>query len=230
MVLSAVGGGMYILVLWTFGASAETLNTGYQPEQPVPYSHELHAGQLGIDCKYCHTTVDDSSFAAIPSTDVCANCHNPKMGLGVRKDSDKLEPVYESFRTGDPIKDPETGEPGWTKVHDLPDYVYFNHSAHVNRGVSCVSCHGRVDKMGEEGVHQVKNLSMGWCLDCHRQPEKHLRPVDKVTDLAWQAKESPWAKEGDTEAQAQLRVGRHMKQKMNIHDQAYMTACSTCHR
>jgi hypothetical protein len=230
MVLGAMGGGLYVLVIWTFGASAETLNTGYQPDQPIPYSHELHAGQLGIDCKYCHTTADKASFAAIPSTDTCINCHNPKMGLGVRKNSDKLKPLFESYETGNAPVDPESGEAGWTKVHDLADYVYFNHSAHVNRGVSCKSCHGRVDKMGEEGVHQVEPLSMGWCLDCHREPEQHLRPVDEVTNMTWQAIDSAWAKEGDTEAQAQLRVGEHMKEKLNIRGQAYMTACSTCHR
>jgi hypothetical protein len=222
LILSAVGGGLYVPVLWTFGASADTLNVGYQPDQPVPYSHELHAGQLGIDCRYCHTTVDEASFAAIPSTDVCINCHNPEVGLGVRKGSEKLQPVFESYETGESVE--------WTKVHDLADYVYFNHSAHVNRGVSCKSCHGRVDKMGEEGVYQAENLSMGWCLDCHREPEKHLRPVDEVTNLAWQASESKWAKRGDTEAEAQLRVGQHMKDKLNIRGEAYMTACSTCHR
>ena len=223
LILAVVGGGLYVPVLWVFGASPVTLNNGYQPDQPVPYSHELHAGQLGIDCKYCHTTVDEAAFAAIPSTEVCANCHNPgPVGLGVRKGSDKLEPVFDSYESGKPIE--------WTKVHDLPDYVFFNHSAHVTRGVSCKSCHGRVDKMGDEGVYQVKNLSMSWCLDCHRNPEQHLRPVDKVTDLGWDALDSEWAKEGDTLAEAQRRMGTAMKEKLNIHDQAYMTACSTCHR
>jgi len=226
LVIGVVGGGLYVPVLWVFGASPVTLNTGYQPEQPVPYSHELHAGELGIDCQYCHSTVDQASFAAIPTTDTCVNCHNPEMGLGIRKGSEKLQPVFDSYKTGQPISDPQTGEAGWTKVHDLADYVYFNHSAHVNRGVSCKSCHGRVDKMGEEGVYQAENLSMGWCLDCHRNPEQHLRPVDKVTDLAWQ----PTQKPGETAREAQLRVGRKMKEKLNIHDQAYMTACSTCHR
>jgi len=222
LILGVVGTGPYIGAIWIFGASADTLNTGYRPEQPVPYSHELHAGELGIDCKSCHTTVDKASFAALPSTDICMNCHNPEAGLGVRKGSEKLQPLYESYETGKPVQ--------WQKVHDLADYVYFNHSAHVNRGVSCKSCHGRVDKMDEKGVYQAENLSMGWCLDCHREPEQHLRPTDKVTDLAWKPSESPLAGDAKTEAQAQLRVGEAMKKKLDIHDQAYMTACSTCHR
>jgi hypothetical protein len=222
LVLGVVGGGLYVPALWVFGASAETLNTGYRPEQPVAYSHRLHAGELGMDCEYCHTTVDDSSFAAIPSTDICMNCHNPDDNLGVRNESSKLEPVHESAETGEAIQ--------WQKVHDLPDYVYFNHSAHVNRGVSCISCHGRVDKMGEDGVYQTENLSMGWCLDCHRSPEEHLRPKDEVTHFAWDPRDHPAARDGDTEQQAQLRVGRELKVDYDVHDQAYMTACSTCHR
>ncbi len=211
IVVLVAGGGALTPAIVGLGFSASTLNVGYAPVQPVPYSHALHVGELGLDCRYCHTTVDDASFAAIPPTQTCMNCH-----AGIRADSPRLEAVFKSNETGEPVP--------WVKVHDLPDYVYFNHSAHVNKGVSCVSCHGRVDKM--EVVQQTKPLSMGWCLDCHRQPEKHLRPLDKVTDLAWE----PDAQPGETPEQAQLRVGLHQKQELLINDEAYMTSCSTCHR
>lgn len=211
IVLSAVGGGALMPVVVGLGLSANTLNVGYAPVQPVPYSHAMHVGELGLDCRYCHTTVDDASFAAIPPTQTCMNCH-----AAIRSDSPRLEAVFQSNKTGESVP--------WVKVHDLPDYVYFNHSAHVNKGVSCVSCHGRIDKM--EVVQQAKPLSMGWCLDCHRAPEKHLRPVDKVTDLAWEPTPQP----GETPEQAQLRVGLYQKSLLKINDEAYMTSCSTCHR
>ena len=211
IVLAAVVGGAYVPAVVGYGLSANTLNVGYAPVQPVPYSHAMHVGQLGLDCRYCHTTVEDASFAAIPPTETCMNCHH-----AILKDSERLKPVFKSYETGEPVK--------WVKVHDLPDYVYFNHSAHVNKGVSCVSCHGRIDKM--DVVRQEKPLSMGWCLDCHRAPEKNLRPLDKVTDLAWQ----PEKQAGETLEDAQLRVGTFMKDKLQIHDEAYMTSCSTCHR
>ncbi len=211
IVLSAIGGGAYAPAVVGLAFSANTLNVGYAPVQPVPYSHAMHVGQLGIDCRYCHTTVDDASFAAIPPTQTCMNCHH-----AILPDSPRLAAVFKSNETGEPVP--------WVKVHDLPDYAYFNHSAHVNKGVSCVSCHGRIDKM--EVVRQDKALSMGWCLDCHRQPEKHLRPLDKVTDLAWKPEQEP----GETPEQAQLRVGRFMKEKLQINDEAFMTSCSTCHR
>ncbi len=211
IVIAGAGGGAITPAIVGLGFSAETLNVGYAPEQPVPYSHALHVGELGLDCRYCHTTVEDASFAAIPPTQTCMNCHT-----GIRSDSTRLQEVFKSNETGEPVP--------WVKVHDLPDYVYFNHSAHVNKGVSCVSCHGRVDKMVV--VHQAEPLSMGWCLDCHREPEKHLRPVDKVTDLAWKPKQEP----DETPEAAQLRVGLHQKELLMIHDEAYMTSCSTCHR
>ncbi len=211
IVVMAAGGGAVTPAIVGLAFSANTLNVGYAPVQPVPYSHALHVGELGLDCRYCHTTVEDASFAAIPPTQTCMNCHS-----GIRSDSSRLEAVFKSNETGEPVQ--------WVKVHDLPDYVYFNHSAHVNKGVSCVSCHGRVDKMAV--VQQVKPLSMGWCLDCHRAPEKHLRPLDKVTDLAWE----PTPEAGETLENARLRIGREQKKKLLINDEAYMTSCSTCHR
>ena len=164
------------------------VNVGYAPEQPVPYSHKIHAGKLKLDCRYCHNTVESTAGAYIPPTATCGNCHganrvkeNATLGV-VFPESQKLQPVRESLesaefgkRSGDPVL--------WIKVHDLPDFVYFNHSAHINRGVSCVSCHGRVDKM--DVVTQVESLSMKWCLDCHRNPAGNIRPVEFVTALDW---------------------------------------------
>jgi hypothetical protein len=186
------------------GDSPKTTAVGYAPQQPVPYSHAQHAGIMGIDCRYCHTTVEKAAFAAIPPTQTCMNCHT-----SVHAKSEKLKPERESWETGKPIE--------WVKVHDLPDYAYFNHAAHVSKGVGCASCHGRVDQMAV--VTQVQPLSMSWCLDCHRAPEKHLRPLDKITDMAWQPPG------GD-----QLSLGNELKVKYGIRDAAFMTSCTTCHR
>lgn len=198
--LGAGGGLIYVVLVVWFGFSPKTTDVGYAPEQPVPYSHALHVGQLGIDCRYCHTTVEKAAFAAIPPTQTCMNCHSM-----IRTQSEKLTPVIRSNATGMPIE--------WIKIHDLPDYVYFNHSAHVSRGIGCVSCHGRVDTM--EVVAQVETLSMGWCLDCHRAPEKHLRPVEFVTQLDWVPEED------------QLALGRQLRETFNINPSV---DCATCHR
>ncbi|MEP0814682.1 MAG: cytochrome c3 family protein [bacterium] len=195
-----VGGAVYILVLWIFLVSPKTTRVGYQPEQPVPYSHALHAGKLGMDCRYCHTTVEETAQAAIPPTQTCMNCHTT-----IWKDSPKLLSVRESYATGMPIK--------WVRVHNLPDFVYFNHSAHVTRGIGCVSCHGRVDKM--ETVYQKNILTMGWCLDCHRNPEKHLRPKEFVTSMDWVPEEN------------QKDLGKRLAREYNIKPS---TDCWTCHR
>jgi hypothetical protein len=190
----------YLVVLLAYGGSPRTTNVGYRPVQPVPYSHALHAGQLGIDCRYCHNTVEVAAHAAVPPTQTCMNCH-----AKIRTTSPKLLPVRESYATGLPIP--------WVRVHDLPDYVYFNHSAHVRRGVGCVECHGRVDTM--EVVTQVHRLSMGWCLDCHRHPEPHLRPPEMVTKMDWVAPEDPET------------YGRQLRLANNINPP---TQCWTCHR
>ncbi|MFA9477590.1 cytochrome c3 family protein [Phycisphaerales bacterium AB-hyl4] len=235
-VLGAVGGGLYVPVLVGFGLSADTLSVGYAPQQPVPFSHAMHVGELGMDCRYCHTTVEQTDFAAIPSTQVCISCHAPGDAAGIKKDSAALRPVHESYETGQPIE--------WIKVHDSPDFVYFNHSAHVNRGVSCVDCHGRVDTM--EVVYRAESLSMAWCLDCHREPEKALRPAEYVTQLDWDPREHLLAHVEEYEAhmdeaqrdrvdelsrdEAQLVIGTAVKQKYSIHDTMYMVSCSTCHR
>ncbi len=193
-------GPAYVVVLLAYGASPTATAVGYRPEQPVPYSHALHAGKLGIDCRYCHTTVEVAAHAAVPPTQICMNCH-----AKIRAESPKLLPVRESYATGMPVR--------WVRVHDLPDYVYFNHSAHVRRGVGCVECHGRVDTM--EVVTQVERLSMGWCLDCHRDPDRHLRPPELVTKMDWVAPEDPAV------------YGRRLRLANNINPS---TDCWTCHR
>lgn len=191
---------LYIIGLVWYGASPKTTDVGYMPKQPVPYSHALHAGELGIDCRYCHNTVEQSGHAAIPPTATCMNCHDK-----IWAQSPKLLPIRESFATGNPVE--------WVKVHDLPDYAYFNHSAHVSRGVGCVSCHGRVDQMEE--VYQAEPLSMAWCLDCHRNPEPHLRPPTEVTNMKWKAPGDP------------VEYGKTLREQNNINPP---TDCSTCHR
>ena len=194
---------LYVVLLVAYGFSPKTTDVGYAPVQPIPYSHEVHAGVLGIDCRYCHNTVEESAHAAIPPTQTCMNCH-----AAIHKESPLLEPLRQSYATGEPVP--------WVRIHDLPDYAYFNHAAHVNRGVSCVSCHGRVDRM--EVVQQSEALSMGWCLECHRNPEPHLRDPALVTELGWEY-------EG-TEEQARQEQARWREQNQINPAQD----CSTCHR
>ncbi len=186
--------------LGAYFLSPRQTETGYMPKQPVSYSHKLHAGNLGMDCRYCHSTVETSAQAVIPATETCMNCH-----AQVKKDSPLLQPVRESFATGQPIP--------WIRIHRVPDYVYFSHAAHVNAGVSCVSCHGRVDQMAE--VKQVQPLTMAWCLECHRDPGPFIRPKQLVTKLDWKP-------EGDPAAMGRELVVKHgIKPPVN---------CSGCHR
>jgi hypothetical protein len=205
IVIGAVGGGIYLPVALGFGASPQTLAVGYQPKQPVGYSHALHAGKLGLDCRYCHNTVEKAAFAALPPTQTCMNCHT-----NIKNTSDLLTVVRDSWQTGQPIP--------WVKIHNLPNYVYFNHSAHVSHGVGCVECHGRIDRM--DVVAQAKPLSMGWCLECHRDPGPHLRPKDvAVTDMNFKRDET-----NPDQAPEKL-----MKD-YGVRDVAYMQSCYTCHR
>ncbi|WP_206291391.1 cytochrome c3 family protein [Humisphaera borealis] len=217
MVVGVIAGTIFICVLAGAGLSPKATAVGYQPTQPVPFSHAVHAGKLGLDCRYCHTTVESAAFAALPATQTCMNCHT-----SILPGSEPLAPVRDSWQSGNPIE--------WVKVHNLPGYAYFNHAAHVTHGVSCVSCHGRIDRM--DVVRQEQPLSMSWCLDCHREPEKHLRPKDQVTNLAWSPLDHPLARERGTTglAEAQLLVGRAMKEQYQIRSVGYLTACSTCHR
>lgn len=193
------------------------INIGHQPKQPVPFSHKLHAGQLKLDCRYCHNTVEKAGHAAIPATATCGNCHGgnrttaetpgmPGRDLGiVHPESTLLTPIRESLETGDPVL--------WERVHDLPDFVYFNHSVHINKGVSCVTCHGRIDQM--EVVTQVEPMSMKWCLDCHRNPAANIRDPNLVTQLDFKP-------EGDPVAYGE-KWAEKLEVKPNI-------SCSTCHR
>jgi hypothetical protein len=163
------GGVFLIFVVWYY-FSPEFTVVGYAPEQPVEYSHQLHAGQLGMDCRYCHNWVENSSHANVPPTQTCMNCHNQ-----IKTQSEKLVEVRASWANDEPIE--------WVKVHHLPDYAHFSHAIHVNGGVGCETCHGRIDKM--EVVYQAEPLSMGWCLECHRQPEVYLRPNAEITTMGY---------------------------------------------
>ncbi|MEZ5319207.1 MAG: cytochrome c3 family protein [Vicinamibacterales bacterium] len=172
-------------------------------DQPVQFSHAHHVGGEGIDCRYCHTSVENSAFAGIPPTKTCMNCHSQ-----LWTNAAILEPVRASFRDNVNLK--------WNRVHDLPDFVYFNHQIHVRQGVGCATCHGRVDQMPL--MYQQNTLLMEWCLDCHRAPEKYLRPREEVFNMAYQAPEN------------QLELGRRLKQEYNVADVRHMTSCSVCHR
>src|SRR6059036_3100144 len=169
--------------------------------QPVPFSHEHHVGGLAIDCRYCHTSVENSSFAGIPPTKICMNCHSQ-----IWNTSAMLEPVRNSFRTDESIR--------WIRVHDLPDYVYFNHSIHVAKGIGCVSCHGRVDRMPL--MRQAASPQMEWCLDCHRHPERAVRPRAEVFHSSWT--------HGHGSPPGDVLVGEY-----RIRSARDLTSCSTCH-
>jgi hypothetical protein len=168
-------------------------------QQPVQFSHKHHAGELGIDCRYCHTSVEQSAFAGIPPTQTCMNCHSQ-----IWLDSAFLEPVRASWRTNESLT--------WIRVNDLPQFVYFNHSVHLRKGIGCVSCHGRVDEMNQ--IWQAATLQMEWCLDCHRHPERQVRPRSRVFDLAWQAAD-------------QAELGPALVEEYRIRRR---TDCTTCHR
>jgi hypothetical protein len=176
----AIAAGLPVVAVAVVGAvwywfSPSYTDVGYRPKQPVPFSHRMHAGELGMDCRYCHSTVERAAHAAIPANNSCLNCHKI-----VKTDSEYVQPLIKAGETGESIK--------WVRVHMLPGYAYFNHQAHLSAGVGCVSCHGRIDKMLQ--VTQYAPLSMGWCLDCHRNPGPNLRPVSEITNMGWNAKEA----------------------------------------
>lgn len=190
-------------LFWTvtgISGSAYVTRQGMRREQPVPFSHEHHVGGLGIDCRYCHTSVEVSAMAGIPATKICMNCHSEMWAA-----SPTLAPVRQSWATDQSI--------AWTRVHDLPGFVYFNHSIHVQKGFGCVTCHGRVDRMPL--MWQEAPLTMQWCLDCHRHPERNIRPRDQVFNLTW----SPEGK--------QEELGRRLVKEYGVES---LTSCSTCHR
>jgi cytochrome c7-like protein len=194
--LAAVGGALFELIADSNYATRQ----GDAREQPIPFSHAHHVGSMGIDCRYCHTSVENSDWAVVPPTKTCMNCHSQ-----IWINSSTLEPVRESFRTNQSIK--------WTKVYDLPDYVYFNHSIHVKKGVGCETCHGRIDQMAL--TYQNPSLQMRWCLDCHRNPEQYLRPRDQITTMGYVP----------TEPQAEL--GARLVKEYHVQK---LDTCWTCHR
>jgi hypothetical protein len=203
----SIFGAVFLLavLLWFLLAiyrSSYVTQAGVAREQPVPFSHEHHVSGLGIDCRYCHTSVEVSSFAGIPATEICMNCHSQ-----IWSDSPMLAPVRESFRTNRSIP--------WSKVNNLPGFVYFDHSIHVQNGVACVTCHGRVDQMPL--LWQAQSLLMEWCLECHRQPERFIRPREEVFSMNWQPPED------------QLALGQSLVKEYHI-DKELLTSCSVCHR
>jgi hypothetical protein len=184
--------------------------------QPVPFSHQHHVAGLGIDCRYCHTSVENSHFAGIPPTKTCMNCHS-QIWVG----APLLEPVRNSYRTGESLV--------WNRVNDLPDFVYFDHSIHVNKGVGCNTCHGPVDRMPL--MFNYASLQMEWCLDCHRAPDKYLRPRDQVFNMRYEqpSRENPVTVDGNAYTD-QRTLGKYLIQKHNLRSVADITSCSTCHR
>src|ERR1019366_8303721 len=190
--------------------------------QPVPFSHQHHVSGLGIDCRYCHTSVEISGYAGIPPTKTCMNCH-----AQIWTNAPMLEPVRESFRSGKSLV--------WTRANDLPDFVYFDHSIHVNKGVGCATCHGPVDRMPL--MYNQASLQMEWCLDCHRAPEKYLRPRDQVFNMRYEQPtgvkpvQLPGADGKSVQTYtSQLELGNELKNRYHLRSVKDITSCSTCHR
>jgi hypothetical protein len=176
--------------------------------QPVPFSHEHHVGGLGIDCRYCHSTVEHSSYAGLPPTKTCMNCHS-QIWVG----SDMLAPVRESYASLGSAKEVSLR---WQRVYNLPGYVYFDHSIHVHKGVGCTTCHGQIDEMPL--TYQVPSLLMEWCLDCHRNPAPHLRPQKDIFNVRWQPPSD------------QAERGARLAKRYDLRDTHYLTSCTVCHR
>jgi hypothetical protein len=203
--IAAVAVALPVLGILGWGISQSYGNEMHTPrEQPIPFSHKHHVGDDGIDCRYCHSTVDKGASAGMPSTYTCMTCLSQ-----IWSESPLLEPLREAFKEGRAVQ--------WQRVHDLPDFAYFNHSIHVKKGVSCVSCHGRVDEMPL--VWKEKTLNMAFCIDCHKNPKPNLRPREFVTDLAWKPKPEDAAKMGD-----------ELFEKYHVLGRPQLTNCSTCHR
>jgi len=200
---SLILGAFLVWVCLVFTRSSYGTDAGVVRVQPVPFSHEHHVGVLGIDCRYCHTTVEYSWYAGLPATKTCMNCHSQ-----ILVGSEMLAAVRESYGSDRSLR--------WQRVYNLPGFVYFDHSIHIQKGVGCAACHGRIDEM--PFTYQVPSLLMEWCLDCHRQPEKHLRPREEVFNMKW-------TPDGD-----QLELGRELVKKYEIRETQYLTTCTVCHR
>ena len=197
--------GSLVVAALTFYARTNNNLVGVPVSQPIDYSHALHAGELGLDCRFCHTSVEVSNTPNIPATEVCMTCHSQ-----ILTDDPKLQPLFDSWgNNGDglPLQ--------WKRVHDMPDFVYFDHSAHVNKGVGCSTCHGSVDKM--DGMWKNEPMSMGWCMECHRHPEKFVRPKDEVFNMSYQMPTN------------QLEEGHKLVAENHINEER-LPQCSTCHR
>jgi hypothetical protein len=192
---------LYLLV--EFNRSDYYTGVGIKVSQPIQFSHKHHVTDDGIDCRYCHESVETSSFAGIPSTKKCMNCHSQ-----IWANSSATEPIRASWKSGAPIH--------WTRVNNLPDYVYFDHSIHIAKGVGCQTCHGRVDEMPV--IMKTASMSMEWCLDCHKNPEKSLRPKQEIFNMAWQPPHN------------QEIAGKILAREYNIHSTNVLISCSTCHR
>jgi hypothetical protein len=203
MIAAAVLGGLAFYFYTQIARSSYLTGVFVEKQQPVQFSHKHHVGDDGIDCRYCHTQVETSASAGIPPTQTCMNCHNQLFA-----DQEYLEPIRASFRENKPIE--------WQRVHDLPEFAYFNHSIHVAKGVGCSTCHGQIDEM--PAVFQQNTLQMEWCLSCHREPEKFIRPKSEIYNMKW--------KDGDINHEQRLEL----KEQYKIRSKEMMTSCSTCHR
>lgn len=203
IVILLVLGGVVGYVYTQVARSSYLTGRYLEKQQPVQFSHKHHVGDDGVDCRYCHTAVETSSSAGMPPTQTCMNCHSQ-----IWADSPYLEPVRASFRENKPIE--------WNRVHDLPEYAYFNHSIHVNKGVGCSSCHGDVANM--PSVYQENTLQMEWCLSCHREPEKNLRPKEEIFNTKWDVNNLT------------LDERLKLKEDYKIRTKEMLTSCSTCHR
>lgn len=202
----AVGAGFVgtlVVLAVTFYLTPKYWRAGYQPTQPVPFSHAIHVNQLGMDCRYCHSHVEVSSHSNVPTTQTCMSCHTQ-----IKAASPKLAPVRESWETGKPIE--------WVRVHAVPQYAYFNHAVHVNRGVGCTSCHGQVNEM--DVVYHKESFSMAWCLECHTAPQNYIRPVENVYDPHYKVEQT---------GKKQMELGQHLVQSWNVHPPIN---CNGCHR
>jgi hypothetical protein len=218
---ASIYAGIFTLaaVLWAciqLQRSPYVTYAGIARPQPAPFSHQHHVAALGIDCRYCHTSVETSNFAGIPPTKTCMNCHSQ-----IWTSAPMLEPVRESFRSGKSLV--------WNRVNDLPDFVYFDHSIHINKGVGCNTCHGPVDRMPL--MFNYASLQMEWCIECHRAPEKNLRPREQVFNMRYQqpTQDLPVVDDGKPYAD-QLSLGKHLVEKYHLRSVMDITSCSTCHR
>ena len=200
-VAAVAGGGLSIVI----GTSHTAYNTdqGVYINQPVPFSHKHHVQGLGIDCRHCHYSVEESSFAGVPATKTCMTCHSQ-----IWNEAPMLEPVRESYREDKSLE--------WIRVHDAPDYVYFNHSIHIAKGIGCATCHGQVDEMPL--MKKAETLQMQWCMDCHWHPEMNLRPREEITNLDWEPPSDP---EEHRALAMELAVEYNVQSKVS---------CSVCHR